>query len=148
MVHHLLHWVGNNNTFTHSTVRAPVFGRHQFFGTSDRALRKSPWMLLSGWMNYNYTSCCWFPTSSNILILPPQFWQIRFESCWLLCSKCRILVLLRYMQHYPLLSNFDVWCTYQLSPPPQKKKKKKITIRLSASITFKIMNQSKYALGW
>ena len=47
-------------------------------------------------MNYNYTACCWFPTSSNILILPSQFWQIRFESCWLHCSKCRILVLLRY----------------------------------------------------
>ena len=47
-------------------------------------------------MNYNYTACCWFPTSSNILILPSQFWQIRFESYWLHCSKCRILVLLRY----------------------------------------------------
>ena len=30
-------------------------------------------------------------TSSNILILPSQFCQIRFESCWLHCSKCRIL---------------------------------------------------------
>ena len=68
---------------------APVF-RHL------RALRKSPWSLLSGWMNYNYTACCWFPTSSNILILPSQFWQIGFESCWLYCSKCRILVFLRY----------------------------------------------------
>ena len=47
-------------------------------------------------MNYIYTACCWFPTSSNILILLSQFWQIRFESCWLHCSKCRILVLLRY----------------------------------------------------
>ena len=70
--------------------QAPVF-RHL------RALRKSPWKLLSGWMNYNYTVCCWFPTSSITLILPSQFWQIRFESCWLHCSKCRILVLLRYM---------------------------------------------------
>ena len=43
-------------------------------------------------MNYNYTACCWFPTSSNILILPSQFWQIKFESYWLRCSKCRILV--------------------------------------------------------
>ena len=33
-------------------------------------------------------------------------------------------------------------------PPQKKKKKKKITIRLLASITFKIMNQSKYALGF
>ena len=44
-------------------------------------------------MNYNYTACCWFlATSSNILILPSQFWQIRLESYWLHCSKCRILV--------------------------------------------------------
>ena len=26
-------------------------------------------------MNYNYTACCWFPTSSKLLILPSQFWQ-------------------------------------------------------------------------
>ena len=77
------------------TVRAPVFGRHQFFGTWEH-YGKAHGSLLSGWMNYNYTACCWFPTSSNILILPSQFWQIRFESCWLHCSKCRILVLLRY----------------------------------------------------
>ena len=79
-----------------STVRAPVFDRYQFFGTSEH-YGKTHGSLLSGWMNYNYTACCWFPTSSNILILPPQFWQIRFESCWLRCSKCRILVLLRYL---------------------------------------------------
>ena len=77
------------------TVRAPVFDRYQFFGTSEH-YGKTHGSLLSGWMNYNYTACCWFPTSSNILILPSQFWQIRFESCWLRCSKCRILVLLRY----------------------------------------------------
>ena len=78
------------------TVRAPVFGRHQFFGTSEH-YGKAHGSLLSGWMNYNYTACCWFPTSSNILMLPSQFLQIRFESCWILhCSKCRILVLLRY----------------------------------------------------
>ena len=41
-----------------------------------------------------------FPTSSNILILPSQFWQIWFASCWLHCSKCRILVLLRYTFEY------------------------------------------------
>ena len=55
--------------------QAPVF-RHL------RALWKSPWKFVI-WMNefnYNYTACCWFPTSSNILILPSQFWQIRFES--------------------------------------------------------------------
>ena len=78
------------------TVRAPVLGRHQFFGTSEH-YGKAHGSLLSGWMIYNYTACCWFPTSSNILILPSQFWQIRFESCWLHCSKCRILVLLRYL---------------------------------------------------
>ena len=64
------------------TVRAPVFGRHYFFGTSEH-YGKAHGSLLSGWMNYNYTACRWFPTSSNILILPSQFWQIRFESYWL-----------------------------------------------------------------
>ena len=77
-------------------VRAPVFGRHQFFGPSEH-YGKAHGSLLSGWINYNYTACCWFPTSSNILILPSQFWQIRFESYWLHCSKCRILVLLLYL---------------------------------------------------
>ena len=79
--------------------QAPVF-RHL------RALRKSPWSLLSGWMNYNYTACCWFPTSSNILILPSQFWQIRFESCWLHWSKCRILVLLWHLHVCTFMSGF------------------------------------------
>ena len=37
---------------------------------------------------------------------------------------------------------------YRLPPPPKKKKKKKKkTIGLPASITFKIVNKSKYALG-
>ena len=75
------------------TVRAPVFGRHQFFSTSEH-YGKARGSLLSGWLNYNYTVCCLFPTSSSILILPSQFWQIRFESYWLHCSKCRILVFL------------------------------------------------------
>ena len=78
------------------TVRAPVIGRHQFFGTSEHYGRAHG-SLLSGWINYNYTVCRWFPTSSNILILLSQFWQIRFESYWLHCSKCRILVFLRYI---------------------------------------------------
>ena len=77
-----------------------MYARHQFFGTSEH-YGKAPGSLLSEWMNYNYTACCWFPASNNILILPSQFWQIRFESYWLHCSKCRILVLLRYM---PLIS--------------------------------------------
>ena len=65
-------------------------------GTSFSALLESPWKFII-WMNeFYYTACCWFPTSSNILILPSQFWQIRFESYWLHCSKCRILVLFRY----------------------------------------------------
>ena len=93
------------------TVRAPVFARHQFFGTSEH-YGEAHGSLLSGWMNYNYTACCWFPTSSNILILPSQFWQIRFESCWLHCSKCLILVLkLRYVHTYMymfFLSKLDV----------------------------------------
>ena len=84
------------NQWTHSsTVRAPVFGRHQFFGTSEH-YGKAHGSLSSGGMNYNYTACCWFPTSRNILILPSQFWQIGFESYWSHCSKCRILVLLLY----------------------------------------------------
>ena len=83
------------------TVRAPVFGRYQFFGTSEH-YGKTHGSLLTLWMNYNYIACCWFPTSSNILILPSQFWQIGFESYWLHCSKCRILVLLRY-------SVVDIW---------------------------------------
>ena len=77
---------------------APVFDRYQFFGSSEH-YGKTHWSLLSGWMNYNYTACGWFPTSSNISILPSQFWQIRFESCWLRCLKCRILVLLRYYEN-------------------------------------------------
>ena len=56
-----------------STVRAPVFDRlHQFFGTSEH-YGKAHGSLLSGWLNYNYTACCWFPTPSNILMLPSQF---------------------------------------------------------------------------
>ena len=85
----------DTNTVNTGTVGAPVFDRHQFFGTSEH-YEKAHGRLLSGWMNYNYTACCWFPTSSNILILPSQFWQIRFESYWLQSWKCRILVLLRY----------------------------------------------------
>ena len=77
-----------------STVRAPVFGRHQFFGTSEH-YGKAYGSLLTGWMNYDYIASCWFPKSSNSLIHPSQFWQIRFESYWSHCSKCRILVLLR-----------------------------------------------------
>ena len=77
---------------THGTVRAPVFDRYQFFGTSEH-YGKAHGNLLSGWMNYYCTACYWFPTSNNILILPSQFWQIRFESYWLHCSKCWILVL-------------------------------------------------------
>ena len=47
------------------TVKAPVFDRHQFFGTSEH-YGKAHGSFLSGWMDYNYTACCWFPTSSNI----------------------------------------------------------------------------------
>ena len=89
------------------TVRAPVFGRHQFFGTSEH-YGKVHGSFLSWWMNYNYTACCWFPTSSNILILPSQFWQIRFESRWLHCSKCRILVLLRYFLYFLCTQMFTI----------------------------------------
>ena len=97
----MIYYVLNNNVTSSSltTIRAPVFGRHQFFGTSEH-YGKVCGSLLSGWMNYNYTACCWFPTCNNILILPSQFWQIRFESYWSHCSKCWKLVLLRYMQKF------------------------------------------------
>ena len=91
------------------TVRTPVFGRHQFFGTSEH-YGNTHGSLLSGWMNYNYTACCWFPTSSNILILPSQFWQISFESYWLHCSKCWILVLWRY-KYFNGISKFHQYGT-------------------------------------
>ena len=70
--------------------QAPVF-RHL------GALRKNPWKFMNFMNELYYTACCWFPTSSNILILPSQFWQIGFESYWLHCWKCRILVLLWYI---------------------------------------------------
>ena len=85
----------------HATVRVPVFGKHQFFGTSEH-YGNTHGSLSPEWMNYNYTESGWFPTSSNNLILPSQFWQIRFESYWLHCSKCRILVLLRYLCNHLL----------------------------------------------
>ena len=95
--------------------RDPVFGGTQYskgtrirrdpvFGTSKH-YRKTHGSLLSGWMNCNYTACCWLPTSSNVLILPSQFWQIRFESYWLHCSECWILVPLRYMQPFCVQCN-------------------------------------------
>ena len=97
------------------TVRAPVFGRYQFFGISEH-YGKAHGSLLSWWMNYNYTGCCWFPTSSNILILPSQFWQIEFESYWLHCSKCWILVFLRYIvwpwPYLPERELHSVWQTF------------------------------------
>ena len=91
----LLKWnytyiVGKMLRFRYCTVRAPVFDRHQFFGTSEH-YGKTHGSLVTLWMNYNYTACCGFPTSTNILILPSQFWQIGFESYCLYCSKCRIL---------------------------------------------------------
>ena len=80
--------------FCKLTVRAPVFNRYQFFGTSEH-YGKTHGSLLSGWMNYNYTACCWFPTSSNILTLLSQFWQIRF---W------KLLI--------ALFKSAEYWCFY------------------------------------
>ena len=67
-------------TSWNSTVRAPIFDRHQFFGTSEH-YGKAHGSLLSGWINYDYTACCWFPTSSNILdtsitVLTNQVWKL------------------------------------------------------------------------
>ena len=87
-------WTNKYMYRTGTSIRyAPVFGTSEHY-------EKTHGSLLSGWMIYNYTACCWFPTSSNILIPPSEFWQIRFESCWLYCSKCRILALLRYMMNW------------------------------------------------
>ena len=95
------------------TVRAPVFDRHQFFGTSEHygkthgSLSKN-----SGWMNIiTLHACCWFPASGSILILPSQFWQIGFESYWLHCSKCRILVLLQYVRTCDKMKIIFCHCT-------------------------------------
>ena len=99
--------------------QAPVF-RHL------RAYEKAHGSLLSRWINYNYTACCWFPTSSNILKLPSQFWHIRFESCWLHFSKCRILVFLRYFVYLfvafsmanKLCAVMLLWCGYTFTYKP------------------------------
>ena len=73
-----------------STVRAPVFRHSEHYG-------KALGSLLSGWINYNYTACCWFPTSSNILILPSQSDQsgLKVADCtvqsaiyWCFYGKC------------------------------------------------------------
>ena len=70
----------------------PVFGRHQFFGTSERYGKPHEIYYRDEWIIITL-HVAGFPASSNILIFPSQFWQIWFESCWLHCSKCRILVL-------------------------------------------------------
>ena len=58
-------------------------------------------------MNYNYIACCWFPTSSNILILPSQFWQIRFKKLLIALFKVfdRHLYSLPSMHTPPVLWN-------------------------------------------
>ena len=116
------------------TIRAPVFGWHQFFGTSEH-YGKAHGSLLYGWMNYNYTACCWFPTSSNISKLPSQFWQIRFESYWLHCSKCRILVLLWYHTWH---SGFWIegWARVQLLTKADKKTSLLLEPFISMKSTF------------
>ena len=81
-------YMNRNST---SIRQAPVF-RHL------RALRKRPMEVyyLDEWIIITL-DVAGFLHPRNILILPSQFWQIRFESCWLHCSKSWILVLLRYM---------------------------------------------------
>ena len=83
--------------------QAPVF-RHL------RPLRKNPWKFII-WMNkLIILHGAGFLHPAKLLILPSQFWQIRFESCWLHCSKCRILVLLRYLVIYSGVSYFiSIW---------------------------------------
>ena len=78
-----------------STVRAPVFGRHQLSASQSITEKSMEVYYLDEWIIITL-HVAGFLLSSNILILPSQFWQISIESCWLHCSKCRILVLLRY----------------------------------------------------
>ena len=100
--------------------QAPVF-RHL------RVLLESPWQFIIWMYEFCYIACCWFPTFSNILILPSQFRQITFENYWLHCPKCRILVLLWYNSFIQMI-NFhglsemlwgaeklvpaEYWCSY------------------------------------
>ena len=81
-----------NGWKTTNTIRAPVFGTSEYYW-------KAHGSLLSGWINFITLHVAGFLHPSNILILPSQFWQIRFESYWLHCSKCRILVLLWYIKN-------------------------------------------------
>ena len=60
--------------------RAPVFGRHQFFGTLEH-YRKAHGSLLSELINYNYTACCWFSYiqqyfNTSITVLTNQVWKL------------------------------------------------------------------------
>ena len=62
-----------NSVYT-CTVRAPVFGRHQYLLAPQSISEKLMEVYLSGWMNYNYTACCYvsyiqqyFNTSITVL---------------------------------------------------------------------------------
>ena len=55
--------VGLSNSKGTSIRQAPVF-RHL-----EQSITEKPWKFIIQ-MNEVYTACCWFPTSSNILILP------------------------------------------------------------------------------
>ena len=76
-----------------STVRAPVFGRHQFFGTSEH-YRKAHGSLLFGWIDYNYrkgTSIRQAPGFRHLRALRKSPWQFII---WMneLLLHCMLLV--------------------------------------------------------
>ena len=89
----ILHFLNPN------TVSAPVFGRRQFFGTSEH-YGIAHGSLLSGWMNYDYTACCWFFTwiqqyfNTSIIVLTNQVLKVAdctVQSAEYWCFYCTAL---------------------------------------------------------
>ena len=66
---------------TYTMIRAPVFGRHQFFGTSEH-YGKAHGSLLSGWMNYIKLHCMllvsYIPQyfNTSITVLTNLVWKL------------------------------------------------------------------------
>ena len=83
-------------------------GQQYLAGTRIQHLKafwKSSWNFII-WMNELWLHCMLLVSYiQQCFIHLSQFWQIRFESYWLHCSKCRILVPLRYMSWYPSICN-------------------------------------------
>ena len=89
------------------TVRAPVFGRHQFFGTSEH-YGKAHGSLLSGWMNYNYTGMLLVSyiqqyINTSITVLTNQVWKLLialFE-----VPNTGAFAVRSHLRHYSCLAN-------------------------------------------